>query len=314
MKVVPTDACGTLDLTGHTLVVPGCGGLAHLGELCIDALVKTYGLSRVAVVRSSYLLPVAMASAWELPKEALSSAEANSTQQTPLKLTTAAELYQSASAPRLTVLQIRSQPVAGRRGAVAQEIWAWARSMGIAEMLIVAPCSSHVKVDADFAASTELRFVRSQGGVDAPTDPAGNPLPLLPLGFGGGAHAGMGVQEEAVAEKAATDSVAATPGKLRGGDLSDAGELLRGGGLARPLLEVAGEAKAAASQGDASFPTATCLLGLTSEMLDWRVTEQLAKVACLVAAVKTGAAQAPPFCVPPSWEFEAASAPPQLFG
>jgi len=280
MRVVPADDGGVLDLRGHTLIVPGIGGLAHLGELCLDALVATFGLQRVVVLQSRYLLPVAMASAWEKSPQ-------------PLSLTTGAELYQSANAPRLTVLQLRTEAADGRRRAVAEELWAWAREVGIAEIVVVTSCSSHVKVDADLGATTELRYahVAAEGGGSSqcPLGPGGMDLPLLPLSHSLGCDANQGNPDQ---------------------DLKAVEEMLSGGGLARPLLRLAGGARAEGTEA----PGVLCLMGFTSEIINWQLTERLAKVTCLCAARKAEMQEAPSFRVPLSWQFEAAESARQIWG
>jgi len=286
MRVIPTEDHKALDISGHIVVVPGSGGLGHLGELCVDAIVHTFGLSRVALVQSRNLLPVAMASAWNLPKK-----RDEIDVDAGVGLTTAAEVYQSSdgNAPRLTVLQLRSVPVAGRRWALAEEITTWAREAGAAELLVVASCSLHVKVDADLAANTELRYVsvglRGTTPVEVPTGPDGSSLPLLPLG-----HSCLrpGVDET----------------KEQGGNLQAAQQMLRGSGLARALLVTMGAASDAAGDDAASSPSALCLMGFTNDAVDFPLTEKLAKVACLCAAKRAGAAQAPPFRIPPSWRLQ----------
>lgn len=284
MRVVPTD--GPLDLSGHTLVVPGCGSLAHLGELCVDAVVSSFGLSRVAIVRSAHVLPMASASAWEAP-----GAQAGA-----LRLTTAAELYQSGAAPKLSVLQLRSMIKEGRRDALARELWEWACEQGVTQLIIVSSCSSHVKVDADFAAGTDLRYVSL--GAGAPPAPAGRPGPL-PLG-----HA---LQEEEI-----------EPGQSR--DAAAVRRFLRSGGVARPLLLLALKGAEEGSAKDFAPPPRTaaggkrpgvlCLLGLTSEALDLQLTEQLASTACGAIAEVVKLEPAPRLVAPPSWMFELETAMP----
>merc|ERR1712045_745446 len=105
---------------------------------------------------------MASASAWEAP----------GVQRAALALTTAAEIYQGASAPNLSVLQLRSMVKEGRRNTLAQELWAWACTQGIGELVIVSSCSSHVKVDADFAAGSNLRYVLLGAG-NPPRAPEG---------------------------------------------------------------------------------------------------------------------------------------------
>lgn len=290
MRVVPTDAREPLDLKGHTLVMPGCGSLAHLGELCVDALVCTFGLSRVAILESRHLLPLAMASAWEAP----------GAQSVKLQLTTAAEIYQSTTVPKLSVMQLRSAVAEGRRQALTQELWAWACAEGVAEVVIVSSCSSHVKVDADIEADSDLRYVLFGDG-PAPSATGLGPR-LLPLSHG--------LPEEETGVEHSHDVAAV----LR---------FLRGGGLARPLLLRAAEAvQEAGAAGHGAVPTGTelqfvppprtnckCpgvlgLLGLTSDVLNFQLTEQLAVCSCNVLAHRLKLDPAPHLKRPPSWLFE----------
>merc|ERR1711920_1194728 len=68
----------------------------------------------------------------------------------------------------------------GRRNSLAQDLWSWARGEGAAELVIVSSCSSHVKVDADFVAASDLRYVwvRSDGAPLAENNFDKNVLPL----------------------------------------------------------------------------------------------------------------------------------------
>jgi len=281
MRVAPTE--GPVDLHGHTLVVPGIGGLAHLGELAVDALVASLKLNRVALVHSRHLLPVAMSSAWEVPGAGERGA---------LKLTTAAELYQSTCAPRLTVLQLRSPVAEGRRCALARELLMWARAEGAAELLVLASCSSHVKLDADIMAATDLRYVRVPS---ASMDGAGLGLgqDVLPLGHG-------------------------IPKALDGeGSLAAVRQLLRGSGLARPLLQLAAEEAAGGSPGAAQAPPSIlCLMGLTSDVLSWPLLEQLTRAACARLVERGIAPSGSSFLPPPSWHFHAqlTATPQRLWG
>lgn len=293
MRVSSVDGDGPLDLKGHTLVVPGCGSLAHLGELCVDALVSTFELKRKAIVESRHLLPVAMSSAFELPGK----------QDNALNLTTAAEIYQG-SAPNLSVLQLRSAVVEGRRGALAAELWAWACAQGVSELLIISSCSSHVRSDRDLASGTGLRFVCLGGEESACAKDFSSGPAVLPLTHG--------LSEEESKENE-DPSVAAIF------------RFLRGGGLARPLLLRAAEeaaAKVTGAQEEASkdftppprasgnCPSVLGLFGLTSDILDLQLTEQLALAACSCLAAKLKLQPAPRLRAPPSWIYEMeASAP-----
>lgn len=268
-----------MDLKGHTLVLPAIGGLAHLGELVVDALVTSFKLKRAALIHSRHLLPVAMASAWEL----------GVAERGALALTTAAELYQSVGAPRLSVLQLRSPVVEGRRRALAGELLAWARAAGVGEILVVASCSSHVKVDADLEASTELRYLRVPS-VSSEGPSLSLSQDVLPLGHG-------------------------LADVLDGSDnLAAARQLLRSSGLARPLLLLAEEAN---SSPDAQgLPSVLCLVGLTSDVLNWHVLEHLSRVACACIAERPAAAVEAKLQPPPSWRFHAelAATPLRLWG
>lgn len=286
MRVVPAgvkDAAGGggggLDLRGHILVVPGGCSISQLGELCTDALVTSFGLVRVAIVQSSSVLPAAMASAWAAPGEPGSA------------LTTAAELYQGAGAPNLSVLQIRSGVVEGRRRALAAELFEWARVAGVAEVVVLSSCSSHVKEDADFAVDTNLRFLRLGGGGGAPATELGPEV--LPLGHGKEAEFGEGTGAAAAA----------------------AWRLLRGGGIARPVLLLAAEGGEEAGGGDGSKgPAVLCLLGLGGEVIDQRLMEQLTSAACTYLAAAGGGRPPPALQAPPSWRFEAAVSQRRLWG
>jgi len=300
MGVVATD--GPLDLKGHTLVVPGSGGLGQLGELCVDALITTYGLRRVAVAQSRRVLPAVMASAWAPPQ---------AEQAASCGVTTAVELYQNPSVSRLSVLQMRSCPAEGRRRRVAEEIWTWAKEVGISELFIVASCSSHVKVDADLSASTELRFVHipSHGSVDVKRvlGLGGQALDVLPLGYGHAVAARAAYEARIAAAEEGSASVGLDP-PSDGGDLAAAADYLRGGGIARPLLNLC------ASEAGADQIAALCIMGLTSESVTLKSVEDLATAVCLCAASRTGMADAPQFCVPPSWRIEAEASARRLLG
>lgn len=238
-----------LSLQGHILIVPGSGGLQPLGELCVDALVSTFGLRRAAIVESRHLLPVAMACAWTPPIKTGES----------LSLTTAAEVYQNPEIPNLSILQLRSPTVEGKRGALAREIWTWACEMGVSEMIIVGASSSHTKVDADLAASTNLRYLCSGYSPDAPASDFG--MDVLPFSHAVQAEEGENADVVAIFRS------------------------LRGGGLARNLLLAAFDPERAASS-----PSALCLLGLTSEALDIMQVEQISRAANSCVSGKLGMA------------------------
>lgn len=244
------------------MIVPGSGGLTALGELCVDALVSTFNLRRVAIVESSHLLPVAMACAWSPPTKSGES----------LSLTTAAEVYQNPEFPNLSVLQLRSPTVEGKRGAMARDIWTWACQMGVAEMIIVGASSSHTKVDADLAARTSLRFLCSGYGPDAPAPDFG--MDVLP--FSHAVHAEASLSGE-------------------NADMMAISRSLRGGGLVRNLLLTALD-----PARDDSSPRTLCLLGLTSEALDIMQVEQMSRAASSCVAGKLGVA-APELRPPLSW-------------
>lgn len=269
MRVTPTEA-NELDLRGHTLVVPGCGGLAQLGELCVDALVSTYGLQRVAIVESRHLLPVAMASAFKTPSNGVAE-----------PITTAAELYQSKDVPRLSVLQLRSPAAEGRRQVLAQEILDFASDSGVSSILILASCSSHVKRDPDIRATSELRSVcvSNEGAADNDITPLGFGIPEEELGGASGSSAAVRC-------------------------------LLRGSGLARPLLLLAaGREEASSSKPNfeppprsSSQPGVDCLLAFTHEAFDWRLPEELSRAACKRLSRRCAAPDSK-LVPPPSWQF-----------
>lgn len=298
MRVVPTEEGAELDLTGHTLVLPGLG-LAHLGELCVDALITSFRLGRVALVQSRHLLPVAMASAWESP------GAPNPTSS----LTTAAEVYQGPGFLPLTILQLRSPVVEGKRRTLAKEIYEWAQTCGVAEIIVVSGCASYVKVDADLAANTDLRYaLAGAGSMPAAVRAAvGAPLPLghsLPRQQPHDDEQQPGEGDESAVPVAPVEDV-------EDRHLEAAERMLRGGGLARPLLQAA--ADAAEAKAGTVVPGALCLLGLTAEVAPWPLTEQLTRSACACIAEKIGA-PAPQLQVPPSWRIEAASAGRRLWG
>jgi len=274
MRVTPTHGGDCIDLAGHVLVMPGSGGFAHLGELCVDALVSSFGLKRVAIVRSHHLLPVVMASAWTEPGPCDAA----------LSLTTAAEIYQGDSAPGMTVLQMRSDIRQGHRGAMAQEILAWAETAKFSEIVVIGSCSSHIKVDADLTAKTDVRFVRTGA---PPT--AGLPNPsadMLPLGHSLSEEEDAALDRNALAVK----------------------QLLRGSGLARPLL-----LRAAAADTSDGLPGMFCVVGLTSEMLKPQLARQISEIMCTYVASKVGLS-APALKTPPSWQFQGPPSHRQLWG
>lgn len=292
MRVVPVEEQADFSLRGHTLVLPGVGGVAHLGELAVDAVVTTFGLSRVAIVQSRHVLPVAMASAWKAPEQ----------QSGRLALTTAAELYQSAEAPGLTVLQLRSLVSAGCRRAFAKELWSWASAAGVAQILLLAPCAAFVKVDADLDATTELRYLHFGADSDAPLAELGLTSNILPLGHS------LPEDDDALAEE-----VSSLPKNLRATQ-----RMLRGSGVAKMFLLEAAEALAdnLKREGDAASegaPGVLCLLGFSSEGVDWRTTEQLTRAACAVLASKLKRSP-PEIRFPPSWQLEAARPVQYIFG
>eukprot|EP00930_Biecheleria_cincta_P000963 TRINITY_DN102142_c0_g1_i1.p1 TRINITY_DN102142_c0_g1~~TRINITY_DN102142_c0_g1_i1.p1 ORF type:complete len:282 (+),score=52.27 TRINITY_DN102142_c0_g1_i1:53-898(+) len=266
MRVVPCEESKTLDLHGHTLIVPGCGGQCQLGELAVDALVSTYSLSRVAIVESRHVLPVAMVSAFE-------SKQSQDTDK-PVLLTTAAELYQGAAMPRVSVLQLRSAVVEGYRKSLAREILGWARDAGVSTVLILASCSSHVRRDADLRASTELRFVSSVGKPDSLASSISTDPDLLPLGH----------------------SVSELEGSPQ--SVAVARQMLRSSGLARSLL-IQSEEMEPAQSGAAGSLSVHCILGFVHEILDWSMPEKLAKV--VLRCLASSANEAPTLVPPPSW-------------
>jgi len=283
MRVVSVEEGGKVNVSGHVLVVSGCGSLAYLGELCVDALVSSFDLGRAAVLESRHLLPLAMASAFAAPgaQGALAAT-----------LTTAAEIYQSAAVPKLSVLQLRSGIVEGRRQAFVQELWTWARSGGVAEIIVLSSCSSHVKADADMAAHTDLRYVFVGGSTPTEAE-LGVGKAALPLGHG--------MTEEDL-----------QLGPTR--EIASIHRFLRGGGVARPLLLQAataadGEGGAEAKPGfdpppRSKPPGALALLGLTGEALDLQLTEHLARCALDVVAARLRLETPPALKAPPSWLFE----------
>jgi hypothetical protein len=290
MRVLSIQDGSEVNLVGHTLVLPGAGGIAHAGELAVDALVTTFGLSRTAIVQTPLLLPVAMSSAWRPAGE----------QQTRLELTTAAELYQSETAPKLSVLQLRSSPSEGRRRALAKELWSWASNAGVSQIVIVASCAAYIREDADLNSASRLRFAHT--GLRSTDDPA----PLLEkAGLNGfvlplaNSLPPSSMEDEADGENRALLAIQRT---------------LRCGGLTRPLLYEAGEAVTASvadGKAEDSMPAAFCVLAFSSPMVDLVVLEQLAKATCALVAVQLGL-QAPDMKFPPSWACQAPPPPPLL--
>lgn len=289
MRVLPVEEGAVVDLGGHVLVLPGCGGLRHVGGLCVDAVISSLGLRRVAVIESRNLLPMASASAWAEPGKAGAPAAG---------ITTAAELYQGPSAPGLTVVQLRSAAADGRRRALAEELLAWARDEGVEEILLLASCSSHVKVDADFSAGTNLRFLRIAPGA-ADDTAAFSPPPRKP---------GLAVDPAVPLLRAHPPPK--QPRVDESGEVVPPEEepqpppaelvelLVSGGGLAKPLLQLAGQS--------AKAPGVLCLLGFASEAFDPLIVEQLARAALASVAGLLPGAQAPPLEVPPSWRMQLA--------
>ncbi|CAE7689924.1 psmG2 [Symbiodinium sp. CCMP2456] len=256
MNLVPTG--DAVELKGHTLVLPGCGGIAHLGELAVDALISSFDLQRVAIVQHRHILPVAMANAFEGKVPAI---------------TTAAELYQAPSMPMLSMLQLRSGAAEGKRQTLAKELLRWAQDAGVSQILILAPCSAHVKRDADLRAASQLRVLAS---------PASDlPAQLLPLG-----HEMSEVE------------LAGLPGSA-----AAARALLRGSGLARPLIEAAAEPHSPSfSPPSRVAPSVCCICGFTNETLDWRLPEEMVKAACGYLGPRLGMDCARPLLPPPSWQ------------
>lgn len=247
-----------MELRGHTLVLPGCGGIAHLGELAVDALISSFDLQRVAIVQHRHILPVAMANAFEGKVPAI---------------TTAAELYQASSMPMLSMLQLRSGAAEGKRQTLAKELLRWAQDAGVSQILILAPCSAHVKRDADLRAASQLRVLAS---------PASDlPAQLLPLG-----HEMSEVE------------LAGLPGSA-----AAARALLRGSGLARPLIEAAAEPHSPSfSPPSRVAPSVCCICGFTNETLDWRLPEEMVKAVCGYLGPRLGMDCARPLLPPPSWQ------------
>jgi len=281
---------GDVGLRGHTLIVPGVGGTTHMGQLCTDAIVATFELHNVAIVHSLHVLPVVMASAWETVPHTNGH----------VPLTTAAELYQSATKPLLSVLQLRSPIIEGRRQAFAEELWCWACSEGVAELFILGSCSSHVKGDADFVAATDLRYVCvNPADRDSIVKTLGGEA--LPLGHS---------LEDNTAE--------------HDGDIVAVQQLLRGSGIARSILLIASDStqqrvvagRNKEPSSELHTPSVLCLVGMTSEILNWHGMTQLARVACRCIESRSASGLATEFRIPPSWQFqmEVAASPQQLWG
>lgn len=281
-----------MSLRGHTLVVPGVGGITPLGQLCTDAAVATFELHQVAIVHSRHVLPVVMASAWEATARAKGH----------LPITTAVELYQSTTKPLLSVLQLRSPIIEGRRQTFAEELWCWACSEGVAEILILGSCSSHVKGDADLVAATDLRYVCvNLADKDAIVKTLGSEV--LPL----------------------SHNLEDTSSSEQDRDILAVQQLLRGSGIARSILFNASESTQQDASAEcnkepcsaANAPGVLCLIGMTSETLNWHGMTQLARVACKCIERRLPPAMADiEFRSPPSWQFqmELAASPQQLWG
>merc|ERR1711924_46676 len=56
------------------------------------------------------------------------------------------------------VLQMRTSPVEGRRRALAKELWTWASSAGVSQIVIVGPCAAYMREDADINSVSPLRL------------------------------------------------------------------------------------------------------------------------------------------------------------
>jgi len=291
-----------LSLTGHTLLIPGAGGTAGLGELAVDAVITTFGLSRAAVVQSPLIMPSVMSSAWKLPAEQQSGR---------LELTTAAELYQSETVSGLSVLQMRSPPVDGRRRALAKEIFAWASSAGVTQIIIVGPCALYMREDSDINAKSPLRFAHT--GIGCTSDElvtlllkAGLSEWVLPLA-GVAPDLELPVPAEAAAggypATAAPEETAAAGSENR--DLLAVQQMMHGAGLTKPLLLEAAEAVDAANATNKGIPQAFSLLAFSAASVDMATLEQLAKAACALAAAKLGLQSAPAMKFPPSWALKA---------
>lgn len=277
MEVVP-QVGDNLSLTGHTLILPGAGGTAGVGELAIDAVITTFALSRSAVVQSPLLFPLVMSSAWKKPADQQSGRH---------EITTGAELYQSDKVPGLSVLQMRSPPIDGRRRALAKEIYSWAAKVGVAQIVIVGPCAAYTREDADINSTVPLRFAHVSGHGSEFSD-------LL-------AKAGLGEFIRPLAPPAA-EGEEEDSGENR--DLIAVHRQLRGGGLAKPLLLEAAEAADAAADAKDGLPKVLSLLAFAVSRVDMPTLEQLSKAACALAATKLGV-QAPEMKFPPSWDLQA---------
>lgn len=184
VRLLPSEGTSEICCRGHTLILPGNGGLAMLGELCVDALISTLGLRRVGHVESSHLLPVAMGDAWNpTSKESV--------------VTTCAEVFQSVEMPTLTVFQLRSPTIEGHRRAFANELVIWAINAEVREFVVVSGCSAHVRSDVDLQAPCPLRHTQLGSAL-----PAFNGAEVLPLSLGFPEAADPRSQElEAIATK-----------------------------------------------------------------------------------------------------------------
>jgi len=154
----------------------------------------------------------------------------------------------------------------GHRHALAEEIWGWASGNGIARLIILSGCSSHVKVDADFAVATQLRYVGELAPGDVGKLAPGEPMDSnwLPLG-----HA---LSEEALQGK---DPV-----------LTATQFLLRHGGVTRALLNAATRDAAAFEGAKPGTPT-LALLGMMNEV-DLLSTEQFTRATFAFIAASLG--------------------------
>lgn len=277
MRIVGVNGNACPSLEGYTMIVPGCGGLAQLGELCVDALITSFGLECAAIAEVPLLLPYAGSHAFA------SSTPAQG-------LTTAAEVYlQPSKTEKLAVLQLRSPSIPGRRRALAADIVSWASSAGVVELIVVGPCSSHVKGDVDLASDTPLRFVRvcSKGG-SKPAAPAWEGGAPLPLGHS------LAPEEVGDAEVCPDGAKAAYA-------------LLRGSGLSLPIIEYV------AREESAKTPGVLCLLGLTSGLTDMRIAATLVTFVGACVQARTGA-KWDKLQAPPSWFMATRASQPTLWG
>ncbi|CAE7255118.1 psmG2, partial [Symbiodinium natans] len=179
----------------------------------------------------------------------------------------------AASTPMLSVLQLRSGAVEGKRQTLAKDLLRWAQDAGVSQILILSPCSAHVKRDADLRATSQLREVASPSS-DLPGQllPLGHEMSELELG---------GMPGSAAAARA----------------------LLRGSGLGRPLLEAAAEPHSPSfSPPSRVAPSVCCICGFTNETLDWRLPEEMVQAACTYLSLRLGADLSRPLTLPPSWQ------------